>query len=251
MFDTHAHLTDSAFSNDVYSVINKAFSSGISGIITIAINLKDSLKCIYLSQKYDTIYATAGVHPHEAYSWDEKTIETIQSHIDEIVALGEIGLDFHYNFAPKDLQIEILKTQLDFAVQISKPVVIHCREAFGDLKNIFKQYPDSKLSGVIHCFSGNDEDAKFFIKKGFFLSYGGIITFPNAKETIKTLKSIPVERVLLETDSPYLSPTPIRGKRNTPENIHYIYSKYSEITGIPIKKITDRLRKNIQECFRI
>ena len=251
MFDTHAHLTDTKFSKDVFDVINKAFTAGVSGIITIAVNIQDSIKCIQLSKKIDTVYATAGVHPHEAMTWNSTTEDTIYTYLDDIVAIGEIGLDFHYNFASHDSQIEILKNQLEFAIQVSKPVVIHCRDAFEDLKKLLKQYPNNALGGVIHCFTGSIEDAAFFIRKGFFLSYGGMITFRNAKEIINTMQSVPIKRILLETDSPYLSPVPFRGKRNSPENIRYIYSKYSEIMNIPLDKVIMQLRENIKECFRL
>jgi TatD DNase family protein len=249
MFDTHAHLTDPHFSEDQRQVISSAFVSGVTGIITISTNETNSLECIQLTKKYKNIYATAGVHPHEASAWNQSSQHSIESCAAHIIAIGEIGLDYHYNYSPGQIQKTVFKQQLNLAVHLLKPVIIHCRNAFDDLKEILEPYPPGKPGGVIHCFTGNTKDADFFLKKGFYMSFGGMLTFANSSALITAARHIPIDRILLETDSPYLSPHPHRGKRNTPQNIHHIYRKYAEIVQIDINQVQKIVRDNVRRCF--
>lgn len=251
MFDSHAHLTDPDFSDDQHQVISAAFSSGVTGIITIATNEKNSVDCIQLTKKYRNIHATTGVHPHEAAAWTRSSLQTIETCAAQCIAVGEIGLDYHYNYSPGKIQRDVFKQQLNLAAYLFKPVVIHCRNAFDDLKEILGQYPPGQPGGVIHCFTGTVLDADFLLEKGFYLSFGGMLTFSNSDKMINIARYIPIERVLLETDSPYLSPHPLRGKRNTPQNIHHIYDKYAEIVQIDINRVKKIIRENVRKCFGI
>ncbi len=251
MIDTHVHLTDPVFGTDLDRVIEAAHTTGVQKIITVAINEKDSLKCIHLSQNFPGILATTGVHPHEANTWTQNSLANIRQLSQSTVAIGEIGLDYFYNYAEPEHQKSVFRQQLHLANDISKPVVIHCRDAFADLKHILKSFRPGKPGGVVHCFSGSYEDASFLVDQGFYVSFTGILTFRNAEEIRQTALAIPEDRIFFETDSPWMSPHPFRGKRNTPDKVRFVYEKYAALKGIPTDSIVRKIRHNVVQCFSL
>jgi TatD DNase family protein len=249
MIDTHAHLTDPQFTDDVESVVRNAEDSGIQNIITVATDIADSLKCIRIKNQFSIIHTTTGIHPHEANSWNNQSKNKILEMAESVVAIGEIGLDYYYNYSERNVQKAVFINQLKIAASISKPVIIHCRDAFDDLKQVLNLFQPGNPGGVVHCFSGNQNDADFLIKRGFHVSFTGILTFPKADRLRQIACSIPRHRVLLETDCPWMAPHPFRGKRNTPDNVRFVYQKYADIIGHDLSETIRIVNNNAKNLF--
>lgn len=211
LFDSHAHYDDEKFKDDRDEVFIKAHEDGISYILNAATDIDTSLMSIGFAEKYDYVYTSVGVHPHNTSTLDDQTIVKIAELAGnpKVVAIGEIGLDYYYDYSPKDLQKYWFKRQLELAVDLSMPVIIHDRDAHEDIVNIMKESKISQVGGVMHCFSGSKEMAKTILDMGFYLSFGGPVTFKNARKAIEVLQYVPMDRLLIETDSPYLSPEPL------------------------------------------
>ncbi len=224
LFDSHCHLDDQKFDDDRHELIQSLPAQGLAYCLTVGSNISSSENSLQLAQQYDFIYAGAGVHPHEA----EKAPLDYLKHLDIIleqkkaVALGEIGLDYHYDFSPRDIQRKLLEEQLDLAYQKNLPVVLHVREAHGDMIDILKMHSSRLSGGVLHCFSGSAESALEYVKLGFYMSFAGPVTFKNAGKLTLAAQAVPMDRLMIETDSPYLAPVPERGKRNDPSKVKYI-----------------------------
>jgi TatD DNase family protein len=250
--DSHAHLFHEDYNNDLESVLNRTKDAGVKYCIVPGIDLKSSREAITLAEKNETIFACIGIHPHEAAKATDKDLEIIEeltSH-QKVVAIGEIGLDYHYNFSPRDRQKEIFTLQVEIAIRQNLPIVVHTREATSDvfaiIQNAVNDHPLWKTTittpkrGVFHCFPGTAEEAGVLRELGFYVSYPGIVTFKNS-ESLEIVKQIGVQNILLETDSPYMTPVPFRGKRNEPANIVYIGRKIAEalyITEEEVARIT-------------
>lgn len=242
MFDTHAHLADPRFDPDRREVIQNARDNGLSGIICVCSDL-ERLGIFYrLLEEYPFVYGAVGVHPHDASTYlhlQDKLHQALQHK--KIVALGEIGLDYHYQNSPRDTQKEIFAMQLDLARERELPVIIHSREAIKDTLQILEGGKVSR--GVMHCFSGMEKDVEDFLGLGLFISFAGPVTFPKASETRNTARTVPVERLMVETDCPYLAPQPVRGKRNEPRYVKYVVQKIAallETSGEEIEEVTSR-----------
>ena len=240
-FETHAHYDDKKFDEDRNEILNSLKENNIKYVVNVGADMKSSYDSIKLSQEYDFIYASVGVHPHEARNMKEEDYKTLEQWLqyDKVVALGEIGLDYYYDFSPREVQREVFKKQLKICENITKPVIIHSRDAN---QEVFDMIKESKVrKGVIHAFSGSLEMALEYIKLGFFIGVGGVLTFKNANKLVNVVENIPLEHILIETDSPYLSPVPLRGTRNNSQNLKYIVEKISEIKHIErenVEKIT-------------
>ncbi len=240
-FETHAHYDDKKFDEDRNEILNSLKENNIKYVVNVGADMKSSYDSIKLSQEYDFIYASVGVHPHEARNMKEEDYKTLEQWLqyDKVVALGEIGLDYYYDFSPREVQREVFKKQLKICENITKPVIIHSRDAN---QEVFDMIKESKVrKGVIHAFSGSLEMALEYIKLGFFIGVGGVLTFKNANKLVNVVENIPLEYILIETDSPYLSPVPVRGTRNNSQNLKYIVEKISEIKHIErenVEKIT-------------
>ena len=247
MIDTHCHIYKEYY-DDISTLINKLEKSGIKKIIVNGCDMKSNLEVLELIKKYDIVYGALGFHPTELVGYDDTSVEWLEKHIndDKIVAIGEIGLDYHYDDTDKDKQIRAFKRQLELAEKYKKPVIVHTRDAIQDTYDIIKEY---KVCGSIHAYSGSIEMAREFIKLGFYLGVGGVCTFNNAKNIVNVIKEIPIEYILLETDSPYLSPMPYRGKINTPDNVKIIAQKVAEIKEIELKKVLNITTKNATTLF--
>jgi len=231
-FDTHAHYEDRRFNDDRDTLLGSMRQAGVSLILNCASSLRSAKFSLKLASKYPFIYAAVGVHPHDAKSMTDETIlelEELLSH-PKAVAVGEMGLDFHYDFSPRDVQKKRFREQLELARRIGKPVIIHERESLRDTLELVTEYRD--LTGVFHCFSGSWETAKTILDLGWYLSFTGIITFKNARRALEVLEKMPADRIMLETDCPYMAPEPMRGRRNSSLYLPYIAEKLAQVRSI-------------------
>lgn len=250
IFDTHAHYDDSRFDEDREELISSLMDKGVSYIVNCGCDLKSSLTTVELSEKYDFIYAAVGVHAHEAEEATEKDLEKIKELYkkEKVVAVGEIGLDYHYDFSPRERQKEIFEQQLILAKELDLPVIVHDRESHEDSLNLLKKH---KPAGVVHCFSGSAEMAKEVVKLGMYIGIGGAVTFKNAKKPVEVVEYLPLDRLLLETDAPYMTPVPFRGQRCDSAHIAYTAEKIAEIKGIDVQELIDICNENAKRLFSI
>lgn len=245
--DVHCHL-DSNYYNDIDKVINNAKKNNVNKLICNGCNKKSNKEVIRLINKYDSVYGAVGYHPTELDDVNEKDYELLENLLSnkKIVAIGEIGLDYHYPDTNKEKQKYAFRRQLELAEKHNIPVIVHSRDAIQDTFDIMSEY---NIKGVIHCFSGSVEMAKEFIKKGFLISVGGIITFKNVKNIIEVIKNIDLSYILLETDSPYLTPEPFRKEQNEPMYIPIIASKIADILNVSIEDVSSKTTDNAKRLF--
>ena len=247
MIDTHCHLYDKKLYNDLDSIILNAKKMNISKMICIGDNLTTSEQSIQLSEKYPNIYATIGIHPHEAKNAPENYLDIIKqkNEHNKVVAIGEIGLDYHYNFSAPNIQKKIFLEQLELAKTLNLPAVIHCRDSYEDLYEIILK--SKNTAGVIHCFSGNLEFAHKIIELGYYISFTGMITFVEELEHI--IKNVELKHILVETDSPYLAPVPYRGKVNQPAYVNKVAEKIADIKNVSIQEVDTVTSNNASLLF--
>ena len=246
--DTHCHIV-SEYYDDIDEVIKNAIDNGVLKIIINGYNMQSNREVLELVKKYDIVYGALGIQPEELYDYNDDSLKFIEEHINDekIIAVGEIGLDYHYD-TDKKLQKELFKRQLEIAYKYNKPVIIHSRDCIQETYNILKE---SKVKGTMHCYSGSKEMALEFIKIGFLIGIGGVSTFKNAKNIVDVIKYIPLEYIILETDSPYLTPEPYRGKRNEPMYIPIVAKRVADIKGLGIKEIETTTTDNARRLFDI
>lgn len=248
-FDSHAHFDADWFKDDRKNVIQKCLSE-LVGVLNPGCDLSSSEMAVALANEYDTIYAAVGFHPHEAKNMKDKDEDVLAKWAKDkkVVAIGEIGLDYHYNHSPKDVQKSVFIRQIDLAKQLGLPIIIHDRESHGDILEIIKK-EGKGVRGVFHCYSGSWEMAKEVLKLGFYVSFSGSLTFKNAVKTVEVAKNVPLDRVLVETDSPYLSPEPFRGKRNEPCLVKYVGERLAKERGRDFAQISSITTNNMYELF--
>ncbi len=252
LIDTHCHLDDKKLENELQNIINDFEKDNLELVITSSSNLDESKKALFLAQNNQKIYATIGVHPHYASSFDQnvKNAFVNMSIEPKVVALGEIGLDYYYNICEKSVQIKTFTDQIILADSLNLPVVFHIRDAMGDFLNIVRSYKNYfRNGGVVHSFSGSVEVAKELISYGFLLGINGICTFKNASNILQVIKEIPLKYLLLETDAPYLTPEPHRGKPNQPKYTIYMANKIAEIKGLGVQEVIEETTKNAKRIF--
>lgn len=256
LVDTHAHLDAQAFDADREEVIARAWVAGLGAIITVGADVDSSRKAVCLAQAHPGLYATVGIHPHEAsHAGPDALVELERLACeDKALAIGEIGLDFHYNFSPPAVQRECFAAQLVLARRLNKPAVIHDREAHAETLAILHDWlggaPQPGTPGVLHCFSGDREMAEQVIKMGFYLSFGGTLTFQKAGRLRELVRDLPLERIVLETDCPYLAPHPHRGQRNEPAFVGLVARQLAELKGISLERVAEVTTANAQRLFR-
>ena len=249
MIDSHAHLDDEAFDDDRDQVINALYENGIDFIVNIACDLKSSKTSQELAKTYENIYATVGVHPHDAITYTDEVEETLKILAQEkkVVAVGEIGLDYYYDNSPRQIQKDVFKRQLKLANELRKNVVVHSRDASQDTFDILKEAHDKyEFKAVIHCYSQSLEMLKEYLRLGDYISLGGAVTFKNSKIRKEVAKIVPLDRLLLETDCPYMTPVPYRGKRNEPKYVNIVAEYIADLRGISksdLVKVTDENTK--------
>ncbi len=253
LFDTHAHLDDERFDEDRKAVMEQCRQDGVDLILNAGSNIDTSVRAIALAGEYDFVYASVGVHPHDASDMDEETSGVLAALAknEKVKAIGEIGLDYHYDYSPRDVQKRRFIEQIDLARQLKLPVIVHDREAHGDVMEIFKKSGIKEVGGVLHSFSGSAEMAMECIRLGLHISISGPVTFKNARKTVEAVREVPLEMLLIETDSPYLTPVPHRGKRNYPGYVRLVAEKIAEIKGISFEEAALRTKENGMRLFGI
>lgn len=251
IFDSHAHYDDEAFDSDRDEVLEKLPEKGVGYVINCGCDIPSSEKALALSEKYPHVYAAIGVHPENLNGAEDGFLEKIKSlsFHEKCVAIGEIGLDYHYGKENKEKQKEIFIEQILLANELSLPVIIHEREAYSDCLQILKSERPKK--GVMHCFSGNSVTLSEILDLGLYIGVGGTLTFKNNVKTVEMIKYVPKDRLLFETDAPYLSPVPLRGKRNSSENIGYVAERAAQILGTSAAELLDLTNKNAKTLFGI
>lgn len=252
MIDSHAHLDEERFDEDRDELIKSLKENAISYVINPSSDMETSRRVVELSNKYDNIFAAVGIHPHDAEGFKEEDLDELRelSKDERVVAIGEIGLDYYYDNSPRDIQKEVFRKQLELSHELDLPVIIHTRDAMGDTYDILKEF-EGRVRGVMHCYTGSIEMAEKFMKLGFYISIAGPVTFKNAVNVREMAKQIPLERLLIETDSPYLAPVPNRGKRNDPTNVRYVADMLANLKEIQIDKIIEHSRENTVELFSL
>lgn len=252
MIDSHAHLDEERFDEDRDELIKSLKENAISYVINPSSDMETSRRVVELSNKYDNIFAAVGIHPHDAEGFKEEDLDELRelSNNEKVVAIGEIGLDYYYDNSPRDIQKEVFKKQLELSHELDLPVIIHTRDAMGDTYDILKEF-EGRVRGVMHCYTGSIEMAEKFMKLGFYISIAGPVTFKNAVNVREMAKQIPLERLLIETDSPYLAPVPNRGKRNDPTNVRYVADMLANLKEIQIDKIIEHSRENTVKLFSL
>lgn len=251
--DTHAHYDDSRYDGDLPELLRDMNKNGIDKIINAGSDMKASRRGVELAKEYDFLYACVGVHPHEAKNMQEEDLEELKalSVADKVVAIGEIGLDYYYDNSPRETQRFWFIKQLELALNVKMPVVIHSRDAAQECFDILKEYDGGANGGVIHCYSGSVEMALDYIDLGFHIGIGGVVTFKNAKKLREVVEKIPLSRILLETDSPYLSPEPNRGMRNDSNNLRYIAARVAEIRQMATQELLEVTNCNSMTLFNM
>ena len=254
IFDTHAHYDDEAFDKDRDELLTSLFSGDIGAVVNVGASLEGCIESVRLAEKYDNIYAAIGVHPddYERLERGESFMDWLKKEAltnNKVVAIGEIGLDYHYLDNPKEVQKMWFETQIEAAVDVNKPIIVHSREACADTIQCMKNKRADKAGGVIHCYSYTKEAAKEFLDMGFFIGVGGVVTFKNARKLVETVEEVPVTRIVLETDCPYMAPEPHRGTRNDSRNIRYVAEKIAQIKGITAQEVIDITNENAKKLF--
>lgn len=251
IIDTHCHLYDKKLQDNRLEILSGLKNNNILAICS-GDNIENSQKCIELANLNKNIYATVGFHPHEASSFDENSLEQLEEMTkkDKVIAIGEIGLDYYYDFSPREKQKEVLIKQIELANKLNLPCVFHVREATQDFLDIIKNAP-FKIKGVVHSFSGSVEVAKFLTNYGLKLGVNGIITFKNANKIIDVVSQIDLKDLFIETDSPYLTPEPFRGRVNEPKYVELVAKKIAEIKKISVEEVISKTLKNAKELFNI
>ncbi|MGH4052494.1 MAG: TatD family hydrolase [Clostridium sp.] len=252
IFDSHAHYDDEAFNEDRENVIMGLNDKGVIGVLNCGSSMDGARMSVELSEKYSFIYAAVGVHPEYADVVNDETIIELRSlaRFSKVKAIGEIGLDYYHDENPdREIQKGAFRRQMELARELKLPVVIHDRDAHMDTLDILKEFPE--VIGTIHCFSGSVEFARECLKLGYFIGFTGVITFKNSKKIVDVAKEVPMERILVETDCPYMAPVPNRGKRNESDYIKYIIEKIAEIKGKNIEEIEDSTIFNIKQLLKI
>ncbi len=258
LFDSHAHYDDEKFDQDREEIIQKIYDSGVEKFISAGYSLESSKRAIELADKYEFIYTTVGISPNDVKQTLEETIEDIKKlediitrkENDKIVGIGEIGLDYYWNKENKEIQKQAFIMQIELANRLNLPITIHTREAVSDTMEILKQHPVQQ-KGVFHCCPLNRELVKEALKLGFYISFAGPVTFKNSKNAQEIVEMVPNDRMLIETDSPYLAPEPVRGTRNDSRNVRYIAEKIANIKSLSTEEIAEIIYQNTLKIFKI
>ena len=248
LIDTHCHLFYDDLKNDLPGVLDRAHDLGVNRFICVATNMEDARECLLMGESHENIFASVGVHPHDAKDAPEDFVDQIYDLMtfDSMVAVGEMGLDYFRNISDPEIQKNVFRIQMSIAQSLKKPVIFHNRDADDDVIKILKEFPD--VRGVAHCFSSNLETAKAFMELGYFISFSGNLTFKNS-HLPGVAKDLPLDRILVETDSPYLSPVPHRGKLNEPGRTRFVAEKLAEIHDVPLKIIAEKTSANARDLF--
>ena len=253
IFDSHAHYNDDRFSEDRDAVLAGLAEQNVGMVMNACAAMEEIEPILALTDKYPFLYASVGVHPHDAVTMKMQDLDTLRKAAkhQKVKAIGEIGLDYFYDNSPRMLQKEWFSRQLELAEELSLPVIIHDRDAHKDTMDILRAHNIPKIGGVFHCYAGSTEMAKEILDWGMYIAFGGSLTFKNARRTVENAEFVPLDRLLVETDCPYLTPEPYRGKRNDSSYLRCVVKKLSEIKGIPEEEIEKITYENAKKCFHI
>ena len=252
LFDTHAHLDDHAFDTDREELLADLPGQGLTLVMNPGCSLESSRNAVVLANQYDYIYAAVGSHPDVADEVHEEVLEEYRKLCKlnpKVKAIGEIGLDYHYEDIPREIQLKAFRLQMELARELKLPVIVHEREAHEDGMNVVREFPE--IWGVFHCYSGSAEMARQLVDKGWYIGFTGVLTFKNARKAVEVAASIPLDRIVIETDCPYMAPDPFRGKRNDPGKIYRMAEKLAEIRGMTVEEIQAITVENGRRLYRI
>ncbi|MGM0214793.1 TatD family hydrolase [Enterococcus sp. AZ109] len=253
LFDSHTHLNAEQFKDEISETVERAKELGVTEMAVVGFEEPTIEKSLELSQTYDGIYSIIGWHPTEAGSYTKAVEEKLikQLTLPKVVALGEIGLDYHWMEDPKEVQDKVFRRQIAIAKEMNLPISIHTRDAIEDTYKVLKEEDIREIGGIMHSFSGDDEWAKRFLDLGMHISFSGVVTFKNAPNVQAAAKIVPLDKILVETDAPYLAPMPYRGKRNEPGYTRYVAEKVAELREMPLEEIAKHTTENAHRLFRI
>lgn len=252
VFDSHCHLEDEKFDPDREEAYRRMLDAGVAGCVCVGSDLPSSARCQFFAQDHAAAYAAVGVHPHEAKDAPDGYLDQLAEMLkkEKTVALGEIGLDYFYDFSPRDVQKKVMAEQINLALEMDVPVIFHIRDAHGDMVEYFRQC--KKLpAGIIHCFSGSAETAREYVRMGFYVSFAGPLTFKKAPHLWEAAQAVPLDRLLVETDSPYLAPEPVRGRRNEPANVVRVLEKLAALRGVSVDEMARITWENTCRIYRL
>ena len=252
LFDTHAHMDDRAFDEDRAELLSALPDQGLALVMNPGCSLESSRNAVRLASEYDYIYAAVGSHPDAADEVNDAVLAEYRELCKlnpKVKAIGEIGLDYHYEDIPREIQLKAFRMQMELARERNLPVIVHERDAHEDGMKIVEEFPD--VTGVFHCYSGSYEMAKWLIARGWYIGFTGVLTFKNARKAIEVASQIPLDRIVLETDCPYMSPEPFRGKRNDPGKLYRMAERLAEIRGLPLEEIHRITMQNGKNLYRI
>jgi TatD DNase family protein len=255
LIDSHAHIQGPEYASEVQAVVQRAREAGVETIIVVggAGELSSNQAAVALAESHPGLYATVGMHPHDAKDVGEDEIEKLK-HLTakaKVIAVGETGLDFYYNHSPREVQRKVFARFIQMATETNLPLVVHERDAFQDAAELLRSEGCGQLRGVIHCFTGDYQAARQYLDLGFYLSFTGIITFKNAQALRDVVRDVPLERMFMETDSPYLTPVPHRGKRNEPAYVRFVAETIAKVKGLTFEEVARVTSNNVRELFRI
>jgi TatD DNase family protein len=253
LFDTHVHLNAEQFEEDLEEVIGRAQSEGVSHMVVVGFDRPTITRAMELAEAYEFIYACVGWHPVDAIDMTDEDlawIEELAAH-PKVVAIGEMGLDYHWDKSPKDVQKDVFRRQIRLAKKVKLPIVIHNRDATADVVEILREEGAGEVGGIMHCYSGSVEVAKECLDMNFYISLGGPVTFKNAKKPKEVAEAVPLEKLLIETDCPYLAPHPYRGKRNEPAYVKLVAEQIAELKGLAFEEVAEATMENAKRLFGI
>lgn len=254
LIDTHAHLDDKRYNSDLSEVIDRAQQKKVKQIINVGINVKSSHRSVELAKKYPGVYATVGVHPHDAEKVPQDYIDQLKdlavNNKDYVVAIGEMGLDYFKNYSPEESQKQVFRQQLELAKELKLPIVIHDRAAHQDAIDMVKEF-QNEVYGVFHCFAGDEDIAQQALDLGFYISFTGNISFDKAEKLRRVAQEVPLSSLMVETDCPYMAPVPFRGKRNEPAYVRLVAEEIAELKGESVESIAEVTTENAQNLFKI
>ena len=253
LFDSHCHLENGRFEEDLPEVMARMKDAGVNRCILAGSDMETSEQIVKMASEYPDVYGVVGIHPHDAKTWTDDCAPRIAEWVrqERIVGVGEIGLDYYYDHSPRDVQKEVFEKQLLLARELNVPAVFHVRDAHGDVLDILRKNRAQLPAGVVHCYSGSVESSREYLDMGFYISFAGPITFKNANKLLDVAKYVPLDRILVETDSPYLAPVPMRGRRNEPAYVQYVAQCIAQLRGISDEEMAQAAFNNTCRLFGI
>ena len=253
LFDSHCHVDEPKFDGDRDTVLSRMREAGVTRYAVIGSDIASSRHAADYAAAHEGCYAAVGIHPHEASGYKEGDLDLLAQWVkeDKVVAIGEIGLDYYYDHSPRDVQQKVCELQMELAYELGMPVAYHVRDAHQDMIDLMKAHRAHLSGGIIHCFSGSWEIAKEYLKLGYYISFAGPVTFKKAPKLQEAAVNVPLERLLIETDSPYLAPEPVRGRRNEPTNVRHVAEKIAALRGMSLEELAAATTENALRVYRI